>query len=574
MSDPVRRFGGRYELLGLLSAGPGGAVWCGRDLLAGAGCAVRVLEPGLAADPAGGGDLLGVLGRVGRLAHPNIVAVEDIVSGEGCSALVMPLVSGESLQARLARLGVLPQDEAGALVAQLCDALAAAHAAGLAHGRVKPSNILLEPGADARLTVKLTDFGMAALGAGVSAGPRSAGAAVSAAVYRAPELEFAMPPTPQADVYAAGVVLYEALAGRPPFTGTRALDIAQQHRQADPPPVPEASGALRSLVAACLAKDPGRRPTAGELAGLLRQAAPSTPQPRPVLPRVTVKVPAAAHLPLFDAALFDQGSAGAEPFDAGARGLALAPTDPIVPGRAPEPTVVIAPRGSHHRPGARGRRTELAVTIGVALLVGAVAFAIGGRRPGAPEAGSRVLPARGGAAAAGTGLATGTANGAGDTPGGAAGPPGSSPTSAPSSPAAAAGSPSPDATADTTGIPVAAGSQGTTAAAVTAGPPAGGLGVADPIGYLEGLRTQIQALVAQGPATIDPVAAGDLQNLVLDLENSVVSYQQNGGAAHVQEIRQKVAGFDERLSLLVGQGRLSQAAADQLAAYLGRLAPA
>jgi len=230
---------------------------------------------------------------------------------------------------------------------------------------------------------------------------------------------------------------------------------------------------------------------------------------------------------------------------------------------------VISPHAPR-RSGVRARRTELAVTIGIALLVGAITFALAGRQPGTPEAGSQVLPAQGG------GPNGAAPAGAGDGTGSAAGSPGSSPTAAPSSPAPVTASPSPDPTTGAPGgvPPGAAGSQSTTSTSIAVGTGTGGLGVADPIGYLEGLRAQIQALVAQGPATIDPVAAGDLQNLVLDLENSVVSYQQNGGAAHVQEIRDKVSGFDARLALLVGQGRLSQPAADQLATYLGRLAPA
>ena len=111
-----------------------------------------------------------------------------------------------------------------------------------------------------------------------------------------------------------------------------------------------------------------------------------------------------------------------------------------------------------------------------------------------------------------------------------------------------------------------------TAARSTASP-ATGLPVTDPIGFLETLRTQIQALAAQGRATIDPAAAGDLQNLVLDLENSVTSYQRNGGAAHLQEIKNKIAAFDTRLTTLVGQGRISQSAANQLATYLQQLSP-
>lgn len=581
MTEPQWRVGERYEVLGRLSTGPGGDIWCGRDLLTGSGCALRVLEPGFAADPVAGFEFLGVLGRIGRLAHPAIVAVSDVVTGDGCSALVMRLISGESLRVRLDRLGPLETTEAAELVAQLCDALAAAHAVGLAHGRVKPSNVMLEPGAD-ELAVKVTDFGMAVLdGRNVNGAASSISAAIEAAEYRAPELgpvapatdtlaiapptttPFAVAPpttppstTPDvyaADVYAAGVVLYETLAGRPPFTGTHPDDIARLHRESLPPRIPGLPDELWPLITACLAKQPHLRPAAGDLASLLRGIAPSAPR-------------------------------RAEPVVLTARVIAD-PTQPQLPSpqQPATPTTAIIPAFTR-RSLVRARRTELAVTAGLTLLICGFAYALGGVAPlDRPAIGSSVLPGTdaGTRAASVTGTDSGSASASPDA---SAGPgssattsdspsPGTSATSGistPTGPAQAAGSTTSAAALSST--PAA----GTSASAVATSPaasPVGGLPIADPIAFLETLRAKIQALVAQGRATIDPNAAGDLENLVLDLENSVIAYQQNGGAAHLTEIKNKIVAFDARLAQLVADGRISMSAAVQLAAYLQQLSP-
>jgi hypothetical protein len=94
----------------------------------------------------------------------------------------------------------------------------------------------------------------------------------------------------------------------------------------------------------------------------------------------------------------------------------------------------------------------------------------------------------------------------------------------------------------------------------------------DPIRYLDSVRAQITGLVAEGPAALDATTGGDLQNSIIDIENSVISAQRNGGQAHLQEIRNKVSQLDDRLDALVAKGRVSAAAANELKAELSRLA--
>jgi serine/threonine protein kinase, bacterial len=546
MSDPDLRFGERYKVLGQLSAGPSGAVWCGRDLHTGSGCAIRLLEPGLAADTAAAGGLLIVLGQIGRLAHPAIVAVDDVVTGAGWTALVMPLISGESLQARLGRLGSLDPVEAIRLIAQLCDGLAAAHAVGLAHGRIKPSNILLEPGADPVLSVKLTDFGMAALeGRAVNASLRSPAAAVSAAQYQAPELEFAMPATPAADVYAAGAVLYEALAGYPPFSGGRALDIARMHRESPPPRIPDLPDALWPLLISCLAKQPYQRPSARDLASLLRGISPATPGGAV---SIRFKRPTSEDLPLFE-----------------------------TPRPAAEPTVLIAPEAAVHRSKPRSRRAEIVLTAGLAALASAVAYAFVDGHAGPPTAGAVVLSATGAASGSTVGRGTGTPGGGAGTQSGL--PIGSGTPTLPNGGLAPSGGTVPAAA----GVPPTGGSAASSPSTSTSSVPVtsttttststGGLPIADPIAYLETMRSMIENMAAQGSTVIDANSAGVLENLVLDLENSVIAYQQNGGTAHLQEIHTKISLFDSRLELLLSQGLISQNAANELSTYLQKLDP-
>jgi serine/threonine-protein kinase len=600
MSDSQRRLGGRYELLARLSSGPRGAVWCGRDLRSGTDCAVRVLEPGLAADPGSAGEFLDVLGQVGQLGHPDVVAVDDVVSDEGCSALVTRLVSGESLHTRVARAGALERAEAVSLAAQLCAVLADAHAAGLAHGRVKPSNVLLVPGAEAALTVQLTDLGLSGLGRRmVSAKPQRTSAQIAAACYRAPELEDAVrsKPTPAADVYAVGVLLYEALAGRPPFFGTTVAEVGRQHREALPQRLSDLPDPVWPLVLSCLAKEPHLRPEAGDLASLLRGIEAGLPAKAAALDVFVQRDPVLAEPPLAESSVFAAAVPGPIALGAAPVRAALesgAPKAAAADASHPEETVVLA--GSDLRPhtGLRSGRAQIALAASVAALVGGLVYMVGGHT-GLPAVGSNLLPDTGsgaqgvtrttaaagigtGVVATGTAAATGAAStapvgfGTSASPSTGTGSPsagapaaGGGTTPAAPPPASSAPASNPTTAAPTTPAP-------STSTGGTGGSGSGGL-VSNPIGYLEGLRMQIVGLVAMGPSVIDANAGGDLENLVLDLENSVTAYQQNGGAAHLQEIKNKMSLFDQRLSLDVSQGRLSQSAATYLAGYLKGLTP-
>lgn len=276
MPDPGWRLGGRYTLLGRLDTGIAGTVWCARDERGGAVCAVKVLRSELIQDEGALARLRATIAWIGQLDHPGIVAVEDLVADDGAVALVSRLVPGESLRALLDRQGPLPAAPAVELTAQLCDALAAARQVGVAHGGVRPSNLLLEPaarsssatGSDPGITLRLTDFGMAALlnrhlaWRTPNSGPGSPDA------YTAPELDEGEPPTEAADVYAVGVVLYEALSVHTPPEQTATEPERRKRPWSLPEDLPDS---LAGLLEACLDENPRQRPATADLAEALRE---------------------------------------------------------------------------------------------------------------------------------------------------------------------------------------------------------------------------------------------------------------------------------------------------------------
>jgi serine/threonine-protein kinase len=188
-----------------------------------------------------------------------------IVEGDRL-ALVMDLVEGGDLNAyRRNRGGTLPAGEALGLTAQICDALAAAHAAGIVHRDLKPANVLLDAG-----QVRLADFGIARI---VGESPATTtGMVIGTIGFMAPEVIRGEEPTAACDVYAAGITLYELLTGAQPFTG-QAVAVMRSHLDTAPIRPAGMPDRLWFLVSACLGKDPGARPPAAVVARALRDPA-------------------------------------------------------------------------------------------------------------------------------------------------------------------------------------------------------------------------------------------------------------------------------------------------------------
>jgi serine/threonine protein kinase len=198
----------------------------------------------------------------------------------------MEYVEGDALSKTLSRVGRLTPVRTMLLLAQAADALQAAHDKGIVHRDVKPANLLVRPNG----TLVLTDFGIARSAA--ASNLTAVGSVLGTASYISPEQASGAVATPASDVYALGVVAYQCLSGHRPFEGGSPIEIALQHVDATPPPLPpDIPVPIRSLVERCLAKAPAARwPSAAALASAARlaangQAAPTSGAPtRPVSP--------------------------------------------------------------------------------------------------------------------------------------------------------------------------------------------------------------------------------------------------------------------------------------------------
>ncbi|HKH93594.1 MAG TPA: serine/threonine-protein kinase, partial [Gemmatimonadaceae bacterium] len=195
---------------------------------------------------------------IARLQHPHIVSILSAGAADGSLYYIMPLVTGETLRARIVRKGPLAAAEAVRLLREVLDALDFAHYHGVVHRDIKPENVLLGSG-----HAVVADFGIAKALTG-SGTLTSAGFAIGTPAYMAPEQATADPTTDhRADLYSVGVVGYELLTGVPPFSGT-SQQVITQHLTTPPVPLasrrPDVPDALASVIMRALAKDPAERP--------------------------------------------------------------------------------------------------------------------------------------------------------------------------------------------------------------------------------------------------------------------------------------------------------------------------
>ncbi|MET0726498.1 MAG: protein kinase [Leifsonia sp.] len=248
-------FGGRYELQTRIAIGGMGEVWQATDLVIGRQVAIKILKDEYLGDPGFLERFRAEARHAALVNHEGIANVFDYGEEDGSAYLVMELVPGEALSTILEREHVLSTDKVLDIVAQTAAALHAAHAAGLVHRDIKPGNLLITP--DGR--VKITDFGIARIADQV---PLTATGQVMGTVqYLSPEQASGHPASPTTDIYSLGIVAYEALAGRRPFTGESQVAIAMAQINETPPDLPvTVSEPVRNLVLACIAKNPADRP--------------------------------------------------------------------------------------------------------------------------------------------------------------------------------------------------------------------------------------------------------------------------------------------------------------------------
>ncbi|WP_299528045.1 serine/threonine-protein kinase [uncultured Streptomyces sp.] len=270
----ARNIGSRYTAHQILGRGSAGTVWLGEGPQG--PVAIKLLREDLASDEELVGRFVQERTALLGLDHPHVVAVQDLVVDGNDLALVMRLVRGTDLRTRLDRERRLAPEAAVAIVADVADGLAAAHAAGVVHRDVKPENILLDMegplGPGGAHPALLTDFGVAKLID--TPGRTRSTKIIGTPDYLAPEIVEGLPPRAAVDIYALATVLYELLAGFTPFGGGHPGAVLRRHVTESVVPLPGIPEELWQLLVQCLAKAPASRLRAGELAQRLRELLP------------------------------------------------------------------------------------------------------------------------------------------------------------------------------------------------------------------------------------------------------------------------------------------------------------
>jgi hypothetical protein len=282
-----RPLGSGYLLDAPIGHGATGQVWRARRRDTGEPVAVKLLREELAEDTEVIHRFLREQRTLTSLRHPNLVAVRGLVAEEHTLAIVMDLVDGTDLRRAMHR-GGLGRDEAHRVLAQIAGALAHVHRGGVVHRDVKPENVLLERTPTA-VTARLTDFGIAHLADGTVLTRLSQ--LVGTPAYIAPELIAGREVTAAADVYGLGVIAYELLAGRRPFTTGNTFALLRAHMEERPGRPDRITDREWEVISACLAKQPETRPDAESLIGSFTDRAAGAAPPAPTPPASTRRDP-------------------------------------------------------------------------------------------------------------------------------------------------------------------------------------------------------------------------------------------------------------------------------------------
>ena len=383
----------RYEILRPLGSGGMADVVAAHDTRLGRDVAIKLIRSEQLAEPISRERLLREARAAAALHHPNTVAVYDV--GEDDEPfIVMELVEGETLEARLRQRAPLSVEESVRIGSALLDALEAAHGRGLVHRDIKPSNVLLSTAG----AVKLADFGIAKAIDTTDPGLTITGQMLGTPRYLSPEQAAGEPATPASDLYSLGAVLYECVAGRPPFEGPSAIAVALAHQRSPVPPLlevaPHVPVTVATTIERALRKDPHQRfADAAEMRRSLHaDQPPDLPMTAPgAVPGVGAAASATAAMPAVtgpgdatvplddDAAVATQQLPGEDGAGATTRRLDAGPTQRGSGADAGHPP-------SESERTRRARWWWLAAALGVVVLLAAVALPrLGGPDDGPPE---------------------------------------------------------------------------------------------------------------------------------------------------------------------------------------------
>lgn len=302
MSETI--LNGRYALTGQQGSGGMSVIYKAQDLSLGRNVAIKILRPSLTQDVSFLERFHNEARSIANLSHPNIVTVHDFGSDEGAYYIVMELVDGMDLKKIIKAEGALAVERALNLAIQICAGIGYAHRSGLVHADVKPQNVLLT----SNEVVKVTDFGIAQALSDTQPQQR-AEVVWGSPHYFAPEQARGEQPSPASDVYAIGIVMFEMLTGRLPYSGYNQQELAMAHIKQPVPMVtdinPQVPAELARIVAKVMSKTPNDRyRTADQLKHVLesyrdnaqmRTAAggitPAPPQSRPQTPPPPMQQP-------------------------------------------------------------------------------------------------------------------------------------------------------------------------------------------------------------------------------------------------------------------------------------------
>ncbi|HEU5035976.1 MAG TPA: Stk1 family PASTA domain-containing Ser/Thr kinase [Nocardioides sp.] len=378
VGDPMtgRLLEGRYRIGPRIARGGMAGVYEATDTRLDRTVAVKIMHPGLGDDDEFAARFVREARAAARLSHPNVVAVYDQGDDDGTVFLAMELIEGITLRDVIRKESPMPPARALALIEPVLSALAAAHRAGLIHRDVKPENVLIATGPDSGAgRIKVADFGLARAVSADTQHTATGGVLIGTVSYLAPELVVDGRADARADVYAAGVVLFELLTGAKPHEGESPIQVAYKHVHEDVPPPsslePGIPAYVDALVARATARDRSLRPAdAGVLLHQVHRVIHALAEGVDDDPELTTDLTPL----LVQGAGETSGDTAPDPFDSREMAALLAPSEaPHAAERttrlrtAPPPPAPPT-RGDTGRP--RRRRGLLAVVLAVLLVAG------------------------------------------------------------------------------------------------------------------------------------------------------------------------------------------------------------